>query len=305
MNEKDGGKTAGFTSEWGLYVAGQTLWFQAADPSRVALEPPGQNGFTVYKGAEDQLSPAFSHHINLTVEDEIWQADREWGTAIHRNQVWELWQDDDANLVLLNPSQPVKRRVVIHPGFTSGKVYGAFSEKQHGRHVALPEELQIVLFVNWLANSGDIILHACGIRFGDKGYAFLGDSGAGKSTLAGRLAQAPDIRVLGEDQVVLRCIAGEFWIFGTPWHFNQGLCSPEGARLERLFFIEKTGTEGVQTLAPLEGVKKILQTAFIPYYRTQTLEGILSQLEVLSRAVVFNSFSFTLESRVQDLVARQ
>lgn len=304
MNEKEGGKTAEFASGWGLRVAGQTLWFQAADPSAVVFEPPDQNGFSVRQRAEDQFSPAFSRHMDLTVEDESWQADRKWGTLIHRNKIWELWQDDDASWALLNPSQPVKRRLAIHPNFRSGKIFGEFSSSENGRHVALPEELQIVLFVNWLANSGDIILHACGIRFGDKGYAFLGDSGAGKSTLAGRFAQAPDTRVLGEDQVVLRCIAGEFWIFGTPWHFNRGLCSPEGAKLERLFFIKRTGTEAVQPLAPLEGVKKILQTAFIPYYRTQTLEGILSQLEVLSRAVAFNKFSFTLDSRVQDLLAR-
>ena len=46
----------------------------------------------------------------------------------------------------------------------------------------------MMIYANWLAASGDVIVHAAGVAADGQGYAFVGPSGAGKSTLATCLA---------------------------------------------------------------------------------------------------------------------
>lgn len=58
-----------------------------------------------------------------------------------------------------------------------------------------------------------LFLHAAGIRFGDIGYAFVGDKGAGKSTLALALGMA-GATVLADDHLVLRRDGSRFLASG-------------------------------------------------------------------------------------------
>ncbi len=61
---------------------------------------------------------------------------------------------------------------------------------------------EIVLFSNWFALYGDVLLHAASIIWKGSGFAFVGTSGAGKSTLVNGLLELPDVEILGEDQAV-------------------------------------------------------------------------------------------------------
>jgi hypothetical protein len=99
---------------------------------------------------------------------------------------------------------------------------------------------------------------------------------------------------LGEDQVILRYLEGRFWIFGTPWHENSGMCSPIGVPLANLFFLERDSDVGIKPIKPVEGVTRIIQNAFIPFYRSDLLPGIMDRLEHLSKLVPFHLLSYQL-----------
>ena len=152
------------------------------------------------------------------------------------------------------------------------------------------------IFSAWLGSLGDIILHASGVIFDGKGYCFAGDPGAGKSTLAAALASDPGITVLGEDQVVLRYLKDRFWIFGAPWHLNPEMCSPEGIPLSKMFFLDRSLEPGAHLISPLDGITRILQTAFTPFYQPKWIPGILARLELLSQQVPFYNLSYQLGS---------
>jgi len=139
-------------------------------------------------------------------------------------------------------------------------------------------------------------MHASGISTNGEGFCFLGESGAGKSTLAGMLSQDPGITVLGEDQVILRYLDGQFWIFGTPWHQNPHMCSQIGVPLTKMFFLDRSAPPGKVALKPVDGVSRLLQLAIIPYHLPQQLPRILDRLSLLAENNPFFSLSYTLET---------
>jgi hypothetical protein len=152
--------------------------------------------------------------------------------------------------------------------------------------------IDMVIFANWLAETGDFILHACGIDDEGDGYAFAGPSGAGKSTLIGELASYALVTVLGEDSVILRYQEGRFMLHGTPWHTDPARCSPGGVPLRKLFFLDRTNPHGVEVCGPRSGIEHLLQNALIPYYNRAGVERILDSLARLAEDVPFYMIGF-------------
>ena len=206
---------------------------------------------------------------------------------------WEIWIDENGSFFLEALRLAPARRVSIEPGFSSGEVRGDFSEVDAGGYYPL-QNLDMKIFVNWLAGFGDLILHASGVVANGKGYCFSGPAGIGKSTLAAALQKNHGVTILGEDQVILRYLDGLFWIFGTPWHENPAMCSPLGMPLEKLFFLERNADLVIEPLTAVDSVARMLQNAFIPYYRQDLLSGILDNLELLTSQVPFFSLSYPL-----------
>jgi len=220
---------------------------------------------------------------------------------ICHNKIWELWTDKEGNFNFTNPNQSLHRQIVINPQFTKGKVYGDFTNNAK-QNYPLPQVLEIVFFVNWLGQFSDLILHASGINFEGRGYVFAGRSGVGKSTLAASLAKETGVTVLGEDQIILRLIDDKFWIFGTPWHQNRSLCSPMGVPLEKIYFLEKNGSQTIRKISRIDGVTRLLQTAFIPYYRPEVVKKLLERLDLLSEHVPMNLLSYELGTNVLSMI---
>ncbi len=208
-------------------------------------------------------------------------------------ETWELWLDEAGRYVFVAPRQSPPRLAIVDPGFVDGEVCGEFSTS-NGEGAYPLQGLGIRLFANWLAGCGDAILHAAGVAVDGKGYCFTGSSGAGKSTLTASLASNPSATVLGEDQVILRYLDGRFWIFGTPWHVNPDLCAPLGVPLEKLFFLDRDAAQPLAAVAPFDGVTRLLQTAFIPYYRPAAVSAILDRLALLAERVPFYTLSYRL-----------
>lgn len=226
-----------------------------------------------------------------------------WRSLVHPLETWELWQDELGRYVFVAPEVcPPRRHLVVDAGFRTGEIVGDFAGEGNGLTIPYPlENLEIKLFVNWLAGYGDLILHAVGVDLVGAGACFAGSSGAGKSTLASALANSA-ATVLGDDQVVLRYREGQFWIYGTPWHQDPARCSPGGVPLEKLFFLDRTATPGVAPCPPLDGVSRLMQTAFVPYYRPEAVAAILDRLALLAQQVPFYTLNYRLGADVMTLI---
>ncbi len=288
--------------QWGLNVANYFLLFESEIEALRTYIAPKNNAFLVNPKAGNQKLPAFSHSSTLEVVQKKLDRSTQWDKLIARTQIWELWQKNDQELLFTNPIQPVYRQIIVQKDFSGGQLWGDFEAEPEAP--ILPKELEIIFYVNWLGLYGDLLLHAAAIAIGEDGYAFIGDSHAGKSTLAQIFSEDKTVKVIGEDQVILRFIEGEFWLFGSPWHFYSSLFAPDGVRLKGLFFLDGKGKKPSLPLNPLEGLARLLQTAFVPYYDPTAVEKILTSLTQLSELVPFQSFSFDLGEGAHKLKQR-
>lgn len=227
-----------------------------------------------------------------------------WRPLYHPSETWELWQDEAGRYVFVTSQHwPPRRQVSVDAGFRWGEVLGEFGAGTNSAEGLYPlRDLDVQLFANWLAESGDLILHAAGVSVDGRGYCFAGASGAGKSTLAAAFAEASGSTVLGEDNLILRYVDGRFWIFGTPWHLNPARCNPLGAPLDKLFFPDRAACHGARPCPPLDGITRLLQTAFVPYYRPAAVARILGRLALLAERVPFFTLGYRLGSDVMELV---
>jgi len=214
---------------------------------------------------------------------------------VYSSPSWKFWKTTEGRLVFFVPDQRPVLQLVVEPDFSCGEVVGDFSAFPNENCYPL-ENLDIRLLSAWLASLGDVMLHASGVLVNGRGFCFIGASGAGKSTLAARLIKTAGATVLGEDQIVLRYLDGRFWMYGTPWHLQEGMCSPEKVPLEKLFFINKGEPEGIHSISGMDGVKQLMQTAFIPYHLQEYLPRILDRLVLLADQVPFYSISYKLKT---------
>lgn len=248
------------------------------------------------------LEPTTSLH--LTVKNQLPPKTPIDTEKIVETKTFNVYRTGLGELTFFLPMQLPQRTITINANFDQGDIYGEFSKYNKAPFYPL-EHYDILIYSNWLAKLGDLILHASGAAINGLGFCFCGRSGIGKSTLAANLANKPGVTILGEDQVILRHRQNGFQIFGTPWHTDPERCSPVGVPLSRIFLLSRLNAESVKLLSPDEGIKRLMPSAFVPYYQTQWLDGILNNLEQLSLRIPIYELSYKLESDILPLLQNE
>lgn len=284
------------SDRFGLKVAGLELWLDAA---RTGLELAASACHTPFLA-----SGAAGGGLMLRVRDGPLPGTNGWQSVFHDRETWQLWRDEAGRHVFVAPrDSPPRRQVAVDADFRAGEVVGEFGANGGtGRAVYPLQDIDMAIYANWLAESGDLIVHAAGIDDAGVGYAFVGPSGSGKSTLAAELSSDSSVTVLGEDQVIVRYQEGRFVVYGTPWHTNPARCSPGGVPLKKLFFLDRTAGHGTGPCGPRAGIERLLQDAFIPYYNGAGVDRILDNLARLAGQVPFPTIGFRIGADVLGLI---
>jgi hypothetical protein len=280
----------------GLRLANLELWLDARRSSVHLRVPAGYEQF-VAAGAP-------GGGLTLRVCNGPLRSTERWQSIFCDAETWQLWRDGGGRYVFaVSKHSPPPRQVAVELASGTGEVLGEFGPSEPPRQAVYPlQDIDIVLFSNWLAESGDVMVHAAGIDDHGAGYAFVGPAAAGKSTLVAELASRSAASVLGEDQVVVRYQEGRFRLYGTPWHTNPARCSPGGVPLQKLFFLDRAAGHGVQTCGRRAGIERLLQDAFIPYYNRPGVERILDTLPRLVEQVPFYTLGFQIGADVMKLI---
>ena len=194
------------------------------------------------------------------------------------------------------------RIAILESDFRSGEVY--ISGRSNHPVVLNPLQYPLaeLLMINLLSQGRGILTHSCGIDNNGEGLLFVGESGAGKSTLCNLWKDKKDVTVLSDDRIIVRKMEGRFWIYGTPWHGDAKVCSPEKGPLEKIFFLRHAKMNKMERIEGIVAASKLLVCSFPTFWDKKGMEFTLGFIDELTREVPCYELSFVPDERVLDLV---
>lgn len=200
--------------------------------------------------------------------------------------VWSLHRDGGRWWVCLyeSPSDPEPcRSALFRKDFSFGELYR--KSRPGLQPFPLEYPLAEVLMINLLARGRGVLLHGLGIDDSGEGILFAGVSGAGKSTMADLWKDVDGVKLLSDDRVIVRKKSDGFWIYGTPWHGDARIASPEGVPLERIFIIHHSSHNHAVPLNSVDAVSKLMARSFPTFWDAGGMAFTLDFLGQLVRSV--------------------
>ncbi len=165
--------------------------------------------------------------------------------------------------------------------------------------------LDEVLMIHRLACGYGLEVHAVGIvdEIG-RGHLFLGHSGAGKSTTARLWLNQPGVQILSDDRIILRAHGEKIFMYGTPWHGDAGISSPDCAAVTNIYFLEQYRHNEILRLAPGVAAAELFARSFVPRHCAQGLDFSLGFMERVTRQIPCNIFRFVPQQSAVEAIRR-
>jgi hypothetical protein len=260
-----------------------------------------------FKNSRREIQPNYRAFLNNGKTDITLQLHRKASLPLagkkifDSSPIWQLYRANGIALFKIFESMPgLARTLVLPPELNRADLYFAdpsarFLDPFYGPTMEL-------LMINYLARGRGVILHACAIEQGGKGYLFAGESGAGKSTLARLWNRQKDVAVLSDDRTIVRKNDGHYWMYGTPWHGDAKFGVPRGVKLEKIFFLRHASRNTIHEVAGASSVTQLLQCSFPPYWDAAGMEFAMQFFSDLAAAVSCQMLAFTPHSRVIEFI---
>ena len=219
---------------------------------------------------------------------------------------WSLYRSQ--NKYILEDSLRQVRQIVLDSDFKAGDIYLKKVQKKSPFALAYP--LDEVLMINLLSQGRGAILHACGVSDKGRGLIFAGVGGAGKTTVANLWesqivndkSQNEGVTVLSDDRLIIRKLNGHFWIYGTPWHGDVKICSPDRVPLERVFFLRHAENNSIKKISLSEAMSRLIVCSFSPFWDKKGMEFTLEFCAELAQRIPCYELGFVPDKSVFDFV---
>jgi hypothetical protein len=215
--------------------------------------------------------------ITLRDEDKVFDSE----------MIWSLYKTHGKNVFVLRSPifGPLPYCIAIFDSnFRKGEVFTRILEPERSPGDLMPSPLQFpiseLLMVCLLARGRGVMLHACGVDDGGKGYLFAGNSTHGKTTMA-RLWKDRAL-VLNDDRIVIRRHKKRFWMFGTPFHGEYTGVSSQGVPLDKIFLLRHAEANDIRRKNGVVASSLLLTRCFPPLWDA---EGMRYTLDFCARMV--------------------
>jgi hypothetical protein len=165
--------------------------------------------------------------------------------------------------------------------------------------------LDEVLMIHRLAGGYGLEVHAVGLldEMG-RGLLFLGHSGVGKSTTARLWLNEPGVQILSDDRIILRAHGDKIFMYGTPWHGDAGISSPDRAEVTNIYFLEQCAHNELLPLAPGVAAAELFARSFVPRHCPQGLQFSLGFIERVTRQIPCHIFRFVPKQSAVETIRR-
>ncbi len=222
---------------------------------------------------------------------------------------WQLLRSDSELLFTFRSSMggPVPYKTArFNPTFTTGDVrlYRRHFEQQSSYAVyPLEYPLDELLMIHLLSQGRGVEIHGCGLLdAAGRAYLFAGQSGAGKSTMARLWVDQPGVTLLSDERVVLRTDRNRVTIYGTPWHGDALLVSPQSGELAGVFFLNHSAIHAVVPTGGSRAAAKLLACSFMPFHSAGAVDRTTRAMEHVIRDVLCYDLWFAPDRSVIDVL---
>jgi hypothetical protein len=250
-------------------------------------------------------------NMRVSIVDRLPRFDRQ--PLFHSGGLWSLFEERSEgcegyrlNFQRNSPGELPYKSVWFDRNFESGHLLLSRRFFPEDRPVyPLEYPFDEVLMIHRLACGYGLEVHAVGIvdEIG-RGHLFLGHSGAGKSTTARLWLGRPGVQILSDDRIILRAHGEEFFMYGTPWHGDAGISSPDCAAVTNIYFLEQYRHNEIQLLTPGVATAELFARSFVPRHCAQGLDFSLGFMERITRQIPCNIFRFLPEPSAVEAIRR-
>ena len=145
---------------------------------------------------------------------------------------------------------------------------------------------------------GDILIHASGMNYAQRGYLFSGVSGKGKTTMA-RLWDDSGATIIHDDRLIIRKKGSGYAMFNTPVYSND---IPREARLDRIYIIEHGGTNRMIPVRGAESVSLIVANCIQHNWNNENIARLLGAVSVMSESIPVARLYFRPDRNIIDFI---
>jgi hypothetical protein len=227
----------------------------------------------------------------------------------HSGGLWSLYSEDSGyRFSFLSPllGMTPYKEAWLDPEFRTGRVLLSRRYFDTERPVyPLEYPLDELLMIHRLSRGEGVEVHAVGISDeSGRGHLFLGHSGAGKSTTARLWLDRPGVRILSDDRIILRARQGQIWMYGTPWHGDAGIASPDCAPLSGIYLLEHASSNERSLLAPGRAAAELFTRSFVTHHSSEGIHFTLEFLDRVAREVPCTIFKFVPDESAVEAICR-
>jgi hypothetical protein len=216
---------------------------------------------------------------------------------------WSVYEVDGRQVLAVQPSDlgAPRRTAIFDPEFESVEVFSSASALPiDSGSILLVWPLGQLLMVYLLSRGRGLMVHACAIVDGSKGYLCLGNSGHGKSTMA-RLWHGK-ATILNDDRIILRQDGVRFWMFGSPWHGDYPHVSHRGVPLHSIFFLKQSTRNTIVPVRSVEACAMLLSRSFPPQWDRKGMSFTLDFAARLTSEIACYELGFRCDESVTDFI---
>jgi len=218
---------------------------------------------------------------------------------------WAFYQNNGKYILKTS-----SKAVILESDFKSGDIYIRAQGRKRKVEYPLNYPLGEVLMINLLAQKRGVMIHSCGVSNKGHGLLFAGISQMGKSTIANLWksqmangkSQNERVSILSDDRIIIRKRNGQFWIYGTPWHGDAKVHSPERAPLGKIFFLKHAKKNSIKKIEPLEAASRLIVCSFPTLWDKKGMEFTLNFCAELAQKIPCYELGFVPDESVVDLV---
>lgn len=137
------------------------------------------------------------------------------------------------------------------------------------------------LFNRLLLNHNGCMLHSSAVVVDGYAYLFSADSGTGKSTHTQMWLKhfGESAFIINDDKPALRCIDGQWYVYGTPWSGKTDLNVNTKVKLGAIVFLERSEENWIEEMPIKEAIPRFLKQTIRKLRKEEKMDLVLENLE--------------------------